>query len=144
MNFWYKKSYLFSDIRKSFSMSENRGIFWYQKIISDIRKRFSDIRNWFSDIRKWFSDIRNSHNFWYQKLIFWYQKLISDIRKSFSDIRKSALKSYLAFHSCRICRAVPLVKAWLVSNTTTKQSNLLIQWVYQMRVFYHVTKIFNW
>ena len=46
-------------------------IFWYEKLISDIRK--------------WFSDIKNS---------CWF----SDIRKSFSDVRKSALKSYLAFH----------------------------------------------
>ena len=57
--------------------------FWYQKIVP-------------------IYDIRNLHIFWYQKLIFWYQKMIFWYQKNrnwCSDIRKSALKSYLAFHT---------------------------------------------
>ena len=90
-------------------------IFWYQKInfwyinksISDIRKSFFEIRNYFlifeiifwhpklfSDIRnpKLFFDIRKYHDILISEIpIFWYPKIF--------DIRKSALKSYLAFHT---------------------------------------------
>ena len=52
INFWYQKMPRFSDIRNYILVSETP-IFWYQKIISDIRKS----------------------NFWYQKIIFWYQKI---------------------------------------------------------------------
>ena len=109
--FWYQKT-----------------IFWYQKLIFDIRKSFPDI--W-----KSISDIRKRVNFWYQKIIFWYQKLFSDIRNYFliseipifwyqkiisgriSDIRKSALKSYLAFHSMRLIRQV--IHRWKKSVSIT-------------------------
>ena len=56
-------------------------IFWYQKLISDIRKSFYDIRKSISDIRKSISDIRKSISDIRKCVNFWYQK-----------IRKSALK----------------------------------------------------
>ena len=83
-----------SDIRKCVN-------FWYQKIIFCYQKMpcFSDIRNCFliSKIIIFISE--NATIFWYQKLFLISENRISDIRRTFSDIRKSALKSYLAFHS---------------------------------------------
>ena len=52
-------------------------IFWYQKIISDIGKKFLISENRMSDIGKDFSISG------YQKTIFRYQKLISGYRKMF-------------------------------------------------------------
>ena len=108
--------YLISEIRAEFLISEIRTILWYQKIIF-----------WYQKIIFWYHKI--STNFWYAKkgtiffiseihvfsdirnyfliseIVFWYQKLrFSDIRKSFSDIRKSALESFLAFHTFLLLR----------------------------------------
>ena len=109
----------FSDIRNYFLISENRN-FWYQKIVSDIKKIISYIRKymsfWYKKNRTYFliseNDFLTSEihtfliseidflisendflipDFLIPEINFWYQKW-------FSDIRKSALKSYLAFH----------------------------------------------
>ena len=80
-NFWYQKSVACSDIKNNF---------WYQKTIFGYQK----LLFWYQEIIFWYQKLTH-----FQKIVFWYQKLISDIKKSFSVIRKSALKSYLAFHT---------------------------------------------
>ena len=118
MNFWYKKSYLFSDIRK-----------WF----SDIRNScwFSDIRNWFSDIRKSFSDIRKSYEFLISE-----NKLEFLIRNSglFSDIRKSVqfsiktLEADTASEHVNISQTRHIVYVFTTENFSNKNCTLNFKW----------------
>ena len=71
--FWYQK--LLFDIRKCHDFLISEIIFWYKKFMLIFWYQkfvcFSDIRNWFSDISNWFSD----DFLIYQKINLWYQKI---------------------------------------------------------------------
>ena len=108
--------------------------------------RFSDTRNYFFDIRNFFYiyfDIKYQKigaSFVYQIFLYFLisENRISDIRKSFSDIRKSALKSYLAFHTrCSQEETQLLIGYFYVCGTVLRGGTLYkhnIEWLLKLRI----------